>query len=237
MNIPVSSYSVGAAEVLWESTGPISVPANGSTEVLISYPAPDSPPEHITAASWVAPVAGTDYTAVAGLSVSSSTTGESLVVTVTNTTSSAKSLASLEARGEPLINDTPYALTRVDADSVDNFGTRLYPSPSRWHTSQASAASYADTLLSRHASLAPVFVVDWRGNAAWETMAALDLSRRITITADGVERDVHIEGIGHRLRAGNQHIATYFLTPVPARRSHTRRFRRGSQGKPTRRCR
>jgi len=213
--VPINSFTTGDAQDLWVAPGPISVPANAAIQVRMTYPTPDAPRNHIGAASWIAPVAGTDYTAINGLAVTTSTVGESLLVTFTNSTQSPIDIPAFKARGRPLVASPPFDLKRQDDASVAEFGERSYRQPNQRHTALASALSYADTLLNRHASLKPVYVIQWDISEKWRLAATLDLSRRITLCLGRETTDVFIEGITHEVKRGDYHLVTYFATRVP----------------------
>ena len=78
VRVPVETLTESGVITLWTSAQDIVLPAGGSTELLLEYPNAGSPTTHRGAGSWVAPVAGTDYQAGIGLTVSGAVAGRPL---------------------------------------------------------------------------------------------------------------------------------------------------------------
>ena len=65
-----------SAEITLVSSPVVVVPAGATQTVVYSYPSHSSPSSHRSAASWIAPVSGTDYAAQTGLTLTGTVVGD-----------------------------------------------------------------------------------------------------------------------------------------------------------------
>ena len=214
VRVEVQIYSEGTEEELWTSSEDITIPAGESVVVRATYPTPDSPSDHIGVSSWTDLVADTDYTSDDDLTVSDEIDGEDFVITLENTGSDAIVVDDLSARGKALISHTQIVINRQNSDSIATYGERRYPEPSRWFGDIQSAVNYADSILDSHKDLTTILHVEFQINDQWDTIAGLDLSRRITVDRKGIIADFYIESITHNLGKGRDHRVSYVLSPV-----------------------
>ena len=213
--VPVETLTEGAEQVLFTSAQDIDLaPGSGST-ILLEYPTALSDPAHQGVVSWIAPVSGTDYTAVTGLNVTGMVAGDRYQVTLANASALNITIAAggLRVRGRPLVSGAPILVESKDAASIATFGEREYASPSRLFTTIGAAQEYADGIVSRQRVPHGWLVARWPAYKAATQARSLDLSRRITVERLGETLDYVIEGVSIALRGFVR--MEYLLSPVP----------------------
>ena len=214
--VPVTELSeTGEITMITGAPNPV-IPAGGTRELLFSYPAPSdiaSRPTHQGAASWTEPVAGTDYTAQNGLTVTGTVEGEQYRVRFENSSGQAITVDDLEIRGEAIESGIPVIVSAKDAASIARFGEREYARPSPLFTTIGAAQEYADGIISRRKLPHGWLVARWPAYLDAAKARTLDLSRRITVERLGETADYFIEGIGLAMRGFVR--MEYLLSPVP----------------------
>ena len=215
VRVPVETLSESAEMTLWTSAQELVVPANNLRIIIINYPNADAPANHRGAASWIEPVAGTDYTAVSGLTLSGSGDGVRYVIAMTNSLSTTITIAEgdLQVRGKALVAGALLWVESEDATSIDTFGEREYPRPSPLFTDIGEAQEYADGIVAASASPNGWLVARWPAYTAVSMARTLELSRRITVLRDAEQIDYYIEGVSIALIGFTR--MEYLLSPVP----------------------
>ena len=213
--VPVETLEDQAEAILWRVPNDIDVGAGRTVTVIIAYPNANSPSNARGVEAWVAPVSGTDYTPITGLTVSGAVVGDRYQLTLQNTSSATITVAKndIAVRGRAL---TAGALVWVKADdsaSIATFGEREYARPSPLFTTIAAAQEYADGIVSRQKSPHGWLVARWPAYYAVEQARGLDVSRRITVERLGEIADYYIEGISLAMRSFVR--MEYLLSPVP----------------------
>ena len=206
--------------VLW-STSAIRINAGVALEFHVSYPEDNtSDKSHVGVVSWIEPVAGTDYTAQPGLSVSGRVDGSQYVVTLRNTNQPGQRpgegthivVGLFTLRGTPLVEADSYRVESKDSASIAAFGEREYARPSPLFTDIGLATAYADGRVSQGKVPRGWLVVRWPAESAVGRARSLDLSRRVTVVRLGETADYYVEGIGLTLRGYVR--MEYLLSPV-----------------------
>ena len=214
--VPVTELSeTGEITMITGAPNPV-IPAGGTRELLFSYPAPSdigSRPTHQGAASWTEPVAGTDYTAQNGLTVTGTVEGEQYRVRFENSSGGPITVDDLEIRGKAVESGIPVIVSAKDAASIARFGEREYARPSPLFTTIGAAQEYADGIISRRKLPHGWLVARWPAYLDAAKARTLDLSRRITVERLGETADYFIEGIGLAMRGFAR--MEYLLSPVP----------------------
>ena len=214
--VPVTELAeTGEITMITGAPNPV-IPAGGTRELLFSYPAPSdigSRPTHQGAASWTEPVAGTDYTAQNGLTVTGTVEGEQYRVRFENSSGQAITVDDLEIRGKAVESGIPVIVSAKDAASIARFGEREYARPSPLFTTVGAAQEYADGIISRRKLPHGWLVARWPAYLDAAKARTLDLSRRITVERLGETADYFIEGIGLAMRGFAR--MEYLLSPVP----------------------
>ena len=212
VRVPVESLAAGTAINLWTSSN-LEINAGVSFTIRISYPEDTSPLAHRGVVSWIQPVAGTDYTAQTGLSITGVAIGDSYTLTISNTSASTISVGTLNVRGIPLVAADIIYVESKDPDSITTFGEREYSRPSPLYTTIGDAKEYADGIVSRRSTPKGWLVARWPAYYAVQQALGLDLSRRITVERLGETLDYYIEGTSIALRGFVR--MEYLLSPVP----------------------
>ena len=214
--VPVTELSeTGEITMITGAPNPV-IPAGGTRELLFSYPAPyatGSRATHQGAASWTEPVAGTDYTAQNGLTVTGTVEGEQYRVRFENSSGQAITVDDLEIRGKAVESGIPVIVSAKDAASIARFGEREYTRPSPLFTTIGAAQEYADGIISRRKVPHGWLVARWPAYLDVAKARALDVSRRITVERQGETAEYFIEGIGIAMRGFVR--MEYLLSPVP----------------------
>ena len=217
VKVSVINLEESATITLWTAPQAITVPANGTAIISIIYPSSGAPSTHRGATTWVLPVAGTDYTAQTGFSLSGAVTGDRYVLTLANSSSSEISIPALKVRGKALIQGDVVEIVEKDQASITAFGEREYNKPAPFFTSIAAAREYAQQKVAENKGPHGWLVARWPGHYAAAKAGDLDISRRITVERGGERIDYHIEGIGVKLRGGGYVVMEYLLSPVPGK--------------------
>ena len=212
--VGVETLEVGGEQTLWTSSQALTLDGTSSVFV-IEYPNAESPSNHRGAASWITPVAGTDYTAQTGLTVTGEGVGARYRLTIGNTSGGSITIPSggLKVRGTPISEGLPVFVESKDAGSITAFGPREYARPSRLFTTIGAAQEYADGIISRQKAPHGWLVARWPAYLDVAKARTLDLSRRITVERQGETQDYFIEGVGLAMRGFAR--MEYLLSPVP----------------------
>ena len=212
INVPVATLAE-SGEITLVSSPDVVLPAGSTRSIIYSYPSASSPSSHRAAASWVAPVSGTDYTARTGLTLNGAVVGETYEVTFANTSAASITVDDLELRGKALVAGTTIIVPSKDSDSILKFKEREYLRPSKLFTEIGPAQEYADGRVSRHKDPVGWLVALWPAYYAPEEARSLDLSRRITVEREGETREYFLEGTGMAMQGFAR--MEYLLSPVP----------------------
>ena len=212
INVPVATLAE-SGEITLVSSPDVALPAGSTRSIIYSYPSASSPSSHRAAASWVAPVSGTDYTAHTGLTLTGAVVGEAYEVTFTNTSAASITVDDLELRGKALVAGTIIIVPSKDSDSILKFKEREYLRPSKLFTEIGPAQEYADGRVSRHKDPVGWLVALWPAYYAPEEARSLDLSRRITVEREGETKEYFLEGTGMAMQGFAR--MEYLLSPVP----------------------
>ena len=214
INVPVATLAE-SGEITLVSSPDVVIPAGSTRSIIYSYPSASSPSSHRAAASWVAPVSGTDYTARTGLTLTGAVVGEAYEVTFANTSAASITVDDLELRGKALVAGTTIIVPSKDSDSILKFKEREYLRPSKLFTEIGPAQEYADGRVSRHKDPVGWLVALWPAYYAPEEARSLDLSRRITVEKEGGIKEYFIEGASITMRGFAR--MEYLLSPVPGK--------------------
>ena len=212
INVPVATLAE-SGEITLVSSPDVAIPAGSTRSIIYSHPSASSPSSHRAAASWVAPVSGTDYTARTGLTLTGAVVGEAYEVTFTNTSAASITVDDLELRGKALVAGIPIIVPSKDSDSILKFKEREYLRPSKLFTEIGPAQEYADGRVSRHKDPVGWLVALWPAYYAPGEARSLDLSRRITVEREGETKEYFIEGTGMAMQGFAR--MEYLLSPVP----------------------
>ena len=200
VRVPVETFTESSEIVLWISPQNIVLDAGRGTTILIEYPHEGSLQTHRGAASWVAPVSGTDYTAQSGLTVTGSVVGDRYRIVLANAGSGSLTVSGLQIRGKALVVGDPIYVGASDSASITAFGEREYattcPAVQR-HISEAQ--EYADGVVARQASPHGWLVARWPGHYDPTKAKNLDISRRVTV--ERAQEDNGLLYRGYRYRA------------------------------------
>ena len=115
VRVPVETFTESSEIVLWISPQNIVLDAGRGTTILIEYPHEGSLQTHRGAASWVAPVSGTDYTAQSGLTVTGSVVGDRYRIVLANAGSGSLTVSGLQIRGKALVVGDPIYVGASDS--------------------------------------------------------------------------------------------------------------------------
>ena len=216
VEVTVRSFVAGTETVLWELAGEITVPDGESVTLVATYPGPSAPLGHAGVSSWEAlsggsdySDAGTDYVTQSGLAVTSTSVGDRLRITLSNSSGSDIDIDELQARGTPLVESDQATLRFTDDDSIEAFLERSYPRPSKFLASLNDAIDWGEWIINVHAFPFGNPEVKWSAHDDPARAAGLDINRRITVGIDGDSQDYFIEGIGHKLLRDGEHVVTY----------------------------
>ena len=215
VRVPVTPLVAGANVItLWFGSH-IAVGAHVIYDLLIGYPEEDylAPRDHRGVVSWIEPVAGTDYTAQTGLSITGRVEGDGYLLRFGNSTNNEIAVGDLKVRGTPLVAENASQVTAKDAASVSVYGEREWARPAPLFTTVAAAQQYADGIVDRQSTPQGWLVARWPAQYAVEQARTLGLSRRVTVLRLGETKDYYIEGIGLALRGYSR--MEYLLSPVP----------------------
>lgn len=167
----------------------------------------------------VTPVAGTDYTAIAG-SVTTrllGTSGLSVGVELTAVGGTAL-ITNLQVRANPVRVTHTYQVQLSDEQSVEEYGPRSYPSDMPWCSPYEAEAILRQAVATRAQPL-PVLSVPFQ--CQQESVASLLLSRDLSDLVTVVEpetaldADFYIEQIQHNVERSVDHVATFGLEAAP----------------------
>ena len=123
-------------------------------------------------------------------------------------------VSDLQVRGQPLSQLDPVLVERQDADSITEFGRRVYPDASTWMRDTALGIEYADSVLFRHRR--PLRIAE----ATWDAHYGLgltqyDIGQRVTLKTSTGTGLYTIHGITHYLSQGTRHDIMYTLLGLP----------------------
>ena len=212
INVPVATLTE-SGEITLVSSPAVAIPAGSTRTVVYSYPSHSNPSNHRSAASWIAPVAGTDYTAQTGLTLTGTVVGDNYQIIFGNSSGASITVSDLEIRGKAIVTGAPIIVPSKDADSILKFKEREYLRPSKLFTDIGPAQEYADGRVSRHKDPVGWLVALWPAYYAPEEARSLDLSRRITVERQGETKEYFIEGTSMAVRGFVR--MEYLLSPVP----------------------
>lgn len=231
----VQAYSTGSTGTLWrlQDTGTLSplVPSLGGTITLFAkFPNASATVDAVGVASWITPTATTDYnlfTDTAGTGTNLNTAvaltvgsfGEEFRLLFNNTGTADAYLTFVQLRGVPLLAEEPVLVSTTGTSTA--FGTRTYPSPSRFIPNVTEANSWSRWNLGIYQE--PVVRVSMGFNANKDnthlTQAILrEVSDRITLISTGTRsnlgltREMFIETVKHVIDGDRTHTVTYYLS-------------------------
>ena len=229
----VQPYTTGVLSTLWrlQDTGTLSplVPLGGAITLMAQYPNPSSTVNAIGVASWTTPTGTTDYNLFtdsagtgtnlnAAVALTLESFGEHLHFRFNNTGTADAYLTFVQARGVPLFADAPIQVMATGTETA--FGTRTYPSPSRFIPNVNEALRWAQWNLGIYQEPMVRFSMTFVANKdnAHLTQAILrEISDLVTVVATGtrsnlgVIRDMTIESMKHVIDADRTHTVTYYL--------------------------
>ena len=202
-----------SGEITLVSSPAVVIPAGTSQTVVYSYPSHSSPANHRSAASWIAPVSGTDYTAQAGLTLTGTVVGENFQVAFANSSGASITVSDLEIRGKAIMTGVPIIVPSKDDASILKFKEREYLRPAKLFTDIGMAQEYADGRVRHGKDPIGWLAARWPASYAAEQARSLDLGRRITVERLGAAADYYIEGTSMAVRGFVR--MEYLLSPVP----------------------
>lgn len=204
-------FGAGNEQVLW-SAEDIPVAAGATVELLVEYPTPTSPVNHLAVDSWITPVAGTDYIALNNMTITMTTVGNQATVSIANTGATALT-TDLQVRGTPLIESDPLVIRGADSDSIAAYGLHEYVTPAQWLSSIAEVADLHEEILRIHSEPFERLTVQWEASSDLDQAAYRDLSDRVRVKRRDTSYDYFIESIQHQVRL-DWHIITFTLSPA-----------------------
>ena len=213
IRVPVRQFAEGTEARLWQANQNLTVQPSATVTLRVTYPNAGSPSSHAGVSAWTEPVAPTDFTAQNGLAVTSETDEEDLVIRLTNSSGSAITLTSLQARGIPIVATDPLIIDHRDAQSITDYQERLYPDPAVWLQSLGQGLEYAASIIRRTKDPRERMRVTYLAFGV-EQYVSLELSRRITVSYRGRTRDWHIEGVSFAEGDSQELIVEWILSPV-----------------------
>lgn len=215
----VRRWTTTGTIVLWtlHETGANSTPIPaGVTRVLVAhYPSPDAPTQNSGAASWITPLATTDFTAnsqadgggtdlTADITIGALVEGTDQVeIPVTNTAGVTAFLTFFQARGTALQEDNPATVQHTSSASKTKYGARRYALPAKFIPNTTVADDYVHYVASQLDEPFPVIGVEFIANqsdAMIDEVLNRDVSDRVTVDAKdksglGIDEDFFVEHI------------------------------------------
>lgn len=211
--------ATGSPIVVWSTEETISVPALGSTTIVIQ----SSDPFYDA----IAPVEDIDFSIITGIGSISSvtlsrTSGQSTSITFNATL--AVTIGGVQLRATAVPVKRTYQITATDSASITDYGQRGVPSGSDpvW-ASRQDVQDIANQFILQRAQPLPVLTVGFicatTQDARLTAVLALDLSDRVTVTE--VETALSavpffIESITHTTTGTTEHQVVFGLEAVPS---------------------
>ena len=231
----IQTYTTASVAVLWtlSETGAAS-PAIGaglSRTWIARYPTTSTSTSSRGVDAWTTTAATTDVlgnaaadgsganvTSDLGITVSKSS--ETMAITLTNNGSVTAYITKLQARGTGVSADDPATIRSSDSDSQTDFGSRTWPSRTKFIPTTTEAVDWADFNLSIYKDPTAVLRMSYFANRdqnALNEMLNRDLSERVTVVATGnanlgINRTFFIEQVQHNISANRLHKVTYLLS-------------------------
>ena len=202
------TYSTGTEQVLWSGT--LNIPAGG-LPFQVRYPGPDSSPGHLAVASWTDPVAGTDYIATTGITVSMETAGDVATITIGNTGGTRD--FTLQVRGQPLVSAPPIFIVSEDAASIAAHGLYEYEFPAPWLSTVGDVTSHHGFILRVYGQPSERLTIRWPAHYDLQQATERDLGDRVTVKRRGAVNDYFIESVSHVVRQAYDEVS-YTLSPA-----------------------
>jgi hypothetical protein len=210
---------------------PLIVPGNGSLNIFIDFPSPDSPGQYIGVDSWGI----VDYQANASpdgtgddlTSFLSQTTrqeyGPRLMIAFANASASPAHLVVLRAHGVAVVEGTPVPIKSEDAASIAKYGRRPYPFLFNWITNQADGQAKLDYIISEYKDPRARISFDVMGNYDAAHLAEVRTRRegdRIRVVAGSefglfIDAEFIVDAVAHRIGADRLHTMTLYCTEAP----------------------
>lgn len=199
------------------------------------YPSPDDPVEDQGVDAWITPSVGTDITANsaadgtgdnlnADIAVSDVEKGlTTMRFTVTNNSGRVAFLTLVQARGAALTREKPANVVAINQASIDKYGRRTYPVPSKFISEVEDAKDYTSWIVNMFSEPIPVVAIEFPATKDSNHMSqalARDVSDRIRIKSDertglGIDHFYFIEAMTHHIRdAGTVHIVGIEASPI-----------------------
>ncbi len=235
----VRRYVTGTATSLWTlrdtGTNSPAIAYGGTFRVEAQFPFgnPTATIGAIAAASWTPLVATTDWNVFsdtagtgtnlnANISVASSTYGQSMQITLTNTGTQSGFVTLLNVRGTALIEDNLSRMRAGDGSSQSLYGIRSYANPGQFVPSVAEAEDWAQFNLAIYGQPLQIERVTLNANrssAEMNEVLTRDISDLVTISATG-RSDLGFTGLffieaeHHQVNADKMHWVTYDISPA-----------------------
>ena len=197
-------------QVLW-NVADLEIGAGADFAVIARYPNENTAGANVGVNAWTPLVAGTDYTAQTGVTLTMTTEGNEATIRVQNT--GAATMMDIQVRGTTIVRAAPLEITTKDDDSVDEHGPVPYPFPTPWLSDPTDVFSLHRFLLRIYSQPAERLALTWEADSDRDKAADLDISDRVTITRRGMTDSFFIESIRHRVTA-DFHFIIYTLSPA-----------------------
>lgn len=235
----VERQSVGAVEPLWtldlDAGDGVQIEIGDTITFEAFYPGPDAAAGAQGANSWITPSLGTDIVANSEQDGSGDNLTNDMAVSdvekglttmrfsVTNNSGRVAYLTLVQARGANLSRNQPVNIVAIVQDSIDKYGRRTYPVPSKFISRVEDAKNYTEWVASNFSEPIPVVEIAFYAHRNINHMIQAqnrDVSDRIRIKSDqktklGIDAAYFIEAMTHHIRDdGNVHIVGLEISPI-----------------------
>ena len=211
-----------ALQVLWELQQPITLGAGSTAQpftqiIFPEYPTPRAPNGSVAASEWTAPEAVTDYDEAPGFSAAIVVNGNSVRLTLTNTSAVSVVVNRLQLRGKRLEELDQVPIVIEDADAIASLGQRRRLGiESPWLPDLELARTDAEFQLSLvSVPREKISITSTGAGRGVAPLLELDLSDRVRVERKRESKEFFVESIQYELKQGRV-VGTYLCSPAAA---------------------
>jgi hypothetical protein len=205
--------------VVWETEDTFTIPASGTVQFLATMSDPVIEAQAPAAAN-------SDFAVLNGTTVTGSlqrTSGQSIKITLTNSSGSAAIVAGLRLRARPVVVARTVKVESEDTASVTEHGPRTYPNDAPW-VGVHDAAAIGALVLHQRAQRAPTVAVRVVASPVQQPdrffpAVRRDISDKIRVldAESGIDAHFFVEQIAHTIhQVGLQHEVVLGCEKIPA---------------------
>ena len=219
VRVPVRQASAGPEQVLWEATQTYRIPADDSIRLVVEHEGGVS--------EWYTTLAGnTDYRANSAedgsgsdvtddLTITTTPSGNAIVLNLTNTSSEIIWVTMLSIRGRPLVIDTSYSVEVRNQASIDEYEEKEYNLRRRtFFTDSDAAHSYGDFRLSQLADPPRRIEAVFWGHHQLDFVKNLEINDKVDVRMREVDHEMFIEAVDYVIERDNTLETTLYLSPL-----------------------